>query len=94
MVPVYKIIAAVMTVSALGMTASCQSTTSGRAVGANRQQLLLVSSAELDRMAVQAYNKLQAESAKKGTLNTDAAMTRRVRAAWRHASSRTPRSWR
>ena len=80
MVPVYKIIAAVMTVSALGMTASCQSTTSGGAVGANRQQLLLVSSAELDRMAVQAYNKLQAESAKKGTLNTDAAMTRRVRA--------------
>jgi len=80
MVPFYKIIAAAMTVAAIGITAGCQSTTSGGAVGANRQQLLLVSSAELDRMASQAYNKLQAESAKKGTLNTDAAMTRRVRA--------------
>jgi len=80
MVPAYKFIAAALAIAALGTTAGCQSTTSGGAVGADRQQLLLVSSAELDRMAAQAYNKLQAESAKKGTLNTDAALTRRVRA--------------
>ncbi len=89
MVPFYKIIAAAVTAITLGATASCQSTTSGGAVGADRQQLLLVSSAELDRMAAQAYNKLQAESLKKGTLNTDAAMTRRVRAI---ASRITPQT--
>ena len=80
MVPACKFIAAALAIAALGAAAGCQSTTSGGAVGADRQQLLLVSSAELDRMAAQAYNKLQAESAKKGTLNTDAALTRRVRA--------------
>jgi len=80
MVPACKFIAAALAIAALGAAAGCQSTTSGGAVGADRQQLLLVSSAELDKMAAQAYNKLQAESAKKGTLNTDAALTRRVRA--------------
>jgi len=57
----------------------CKSTTSGGAVGAERQQLLLVSSSQLNQMAAQAYTKLQAESSKKGTLNTDPALTRRVR---------------
>lgn len=80
MAPLFKLITAALTVAALGATASCQSTTSGGAVGADRQQFLLVSSDELNKMAAQAYNKLQAESAKKGTLNTDAALTRRVRA--------------
>ena len=80
MAPLFKLITAVLTVATLGVTASCQSTTSGGAVGADRQQFLLVSSDELNKMAAQAYNKMQAESAKKGTLNTDAALTRRVRA--------------
>lgn len=80
MAPVYRLIAAALTVTALGTVAGCQSTTSGGAVGADRQQFLLVSSDELNQMAAKAYNKLQAESAKKGTLNTDAALTRRVRA--------------
>jgi len=80
MVPVYKLIAAALTAVTLGTTASCQSTTSGGVVGAERKQLLLVSSEQLDQMAVKAYAQLQAESAKKGVLNTDAALTRRVRA--------------
>ena len=75
-----RIVAAALTALALGMLAGCQSTTSGGVVGAERRQLLLVSSAQLDQMATQAYTKLQADSAKKGTLNTDAALTRRVRA--------------
>ena len=58
----------------------CQTTTSGGVVGAERKQLLLVSSQELDRMAAQSYAKLQADSAKKGTLNRDRAMLARVRA--------------
>ncbi len=67
----------------------CQSTTSSGAVGAERRQLLLVSSQQLEQMSAQAYSKLQAESAKKGTLNTDPAMTRRVRAI---ASRITPQT--
>lgn len=75
-----RMIMPALAVLAMAALPGCQSTTAGGAVGADRQQLLLVSSAELDRMAVQAYTKLQADSAKKGTLNTDAALTRRVRA--------------
>lgn len=74
-------IAVVVTVflSALALD-GCQTTTSGGAVGAQRKQLMLVSSQELDQMAAQSYNKLKADAAAKGTLNTDAAMQRRVRA--------------
>lgn len=89
MVPVYKLIAAALSAVALGTTASCQSTTSGGVVGAERKQLLLVSSEQLDQMAVKAYAQLQAESAKKGVLNTDPALTRRVRAI---ASRITPQT--
>ena len=58
----------------------CQTTTSGGAVGAERKQLMLVSSQELDQMAAQGYNKLKSDAAAKGTLNTDGAMLQRVRA--------------
>ena len=79
MIHARSLIAAALAAFALGVLAGCQSTTSGSAVGAERKQLLLVSSAQLDQMATQAYAKLTSESAKKGTLNTDAALTRRVR---------------
>ena len=65
--------------SALALV-GCQTTTSGGAVGAERKQLMLVSSQELDQMAVQGYNKLKADAAAKDTLNTDNAMLQRVRA--------------
>jgi predicted Zn-dependent protease len=58
----------------------CETTTSGGAVGGERSQLMLVSSAELDQMAAQSYAKLLADSAKAGTLNRDPAMLQRVRA--------------
>jgi predicted Zn-dependent protease len=89
MPPIYKLITLAITVAALGTIASCESTTSGGVVGAERKQLLLVSSAELDQMAVKAYTQLQADSKKKGTLNTDAALTSRVRAI---ASRITPQT--
>jgi predicted Zn-dependent protease len=60
--------------------AGCASTTSGGSVGAERKQLLLISSAQLDQMAAQSYAKLQADASKKGTLNTDPVLTQRVRA--------------
>ncbi len=70
---------AIFCLSALAL-GGCQTTTSAGAVGAERKQLMLVSSQELDQMASQSYNKLKADAAAKGTLNTDGAMLQRVRA--------------
>ena len=67
----------------------CQTTTSGGVVGAERKQLLLVSSQDLERMASQSYAKLLAESAKKGTLNRDRAMLDRLRAVARRVEPQT-----
>ncbi|MBT9507033.1 M48 family metallopeptidase [Rhodoferax sp.] len=64
---------------AVGMQ-GCQTTTSAGAVGAERKQLLLVSSEQLDEMAVQSYSKLKTDAAAQGALNTDNAMLQRVRA--------------
>src|SRR5262245_10512245 len=58
----------------------CASTTEGGTVGAQRRQLLLVSSEELEKMAAQSYNKLRNEASKKGTLNAEPELTQRVRA--------------
>jgi predicted Zn-dependent protease len=66
-------------VSALTLGA-CGTTTSSGAVGANRQQLLLVSSEEMNQMANQAYSELKAEAQKQDKLNKNAALTNRVRA--------------
>ena len=56
----------------------CKSTTSGGAVGAQRSQLMLVSSQQLEQVAEQSYNKLKAEAEQKGTLNQDRAMLERL----------------
>jgi len=70
----------VVLVSAVLGLAGCASTTQGGAVGTERKQLLLISSQQLEKMASQSYARLQADAAKRGTLNTDPALTRRVRA--------------
>lgn len=75
-----QIVPAVMWVLLALVSGGCQTTTSGGAVGAERKQLLLVSSEQLDQMAAQSYNKLKADAAAQGTLNTDSAMHQRVRA--------------
>ena len=62
----------------LGLS-GCETTTSGGVVGAQRSQLLLISSQQLDQMAAQSYEKLKAEAASKGVLNRDRAMLQRVR---------------
>src|SRR4051812_36878723 len=74
------LLAVTVCVTPLITLTGCQTTTEGGAVGAQRQQLLLVSSAELEKIATQGYTKLRNESSQKGVLNTDAAMLRRVRA--------------
>ncbi len=77
MILVNRILAA--TFLALQLVA-CASTTEGGTVGADRRQLLIVSSAQLEQMADKSYTKLRSEATKKGTLNTDPALTQRVRA--------------
>ena len=66
--------------STLSLLSSCGTTTSGGAVGANRSQLLLVSSAQLEAMAVQQYAAMKTEASNEGTLNKDPAMLKRVNA--------------
>jgi predicted Zn-dependent protease len=58
----------------------CETTTSSGAVGANRQQLLLVSSDQMNQMAAQAYTEMKTEAQKGGELNKNTAMLNRVRA--------------
>ncbi len=70
---------AIVSAALLGF-AGCESTTGGGAVGVKRSQLMIVSSADVDKMAAQAYSQLKSESTQKGQLNTDAEMTARVRA--------------
>ena len=59
--------------------AGCATTTQGGAVGANRKQLLLVSSDELEQMAAKNYTKLTSEAASKNALNASPVLTQRVR---------------
>lgn len=73
-------LATALLASAALVLVGCASTTSGGTVGAERKQLLLISSAQLEQMAAQSYSKLQADASKKGALNTDPALTQRVRA--------------
>jgi predicted Zn-dependent protease len=74
---------------AAALLAGCASTTEGGVVGAERKQLLLVSSQQLEQMAAQSYTKLQADAAHKGSLNTDPAMTQRVRTIARRIEPQT-----
>lgn len=76
---IYRIIKLVAFGFSLAVLSGCQTTTSGGAVGANRSQLMLVSSQQLDQMAAESYNKLLSEAAQKGVLNTNQAMLARVR---------------
>jgi predicted Zn-dependent protease len=66
-----------MSAFALG---GCATSTAPGAVGADRGQLLLVSSEEMNRMADEAYDQLKTEKREEGTLNRDDALLNRVRA--------------
>jgi predicted Zn-dependent protease len=61
--------------------ASCQTvqTTQPGAVGVERQQTMLVSSADINKSAVQAYRQEMKKAASKGALNRNAAQVARVR---------------
>lgn len=70
---------AALAVALAGVAGGCSTTTAGGAVGAERSQLLLVSSEQLEQMSAQTYTKLRTEAAAKGALNQDAAMLARIR---------------
>lgn len=57
----------------------CANTTSSGAIGLERSQLMLVSSASINAQAAQGFQQLTADARGKKLLNTDAAMTQRVR---------------
>lgn len=62
------------------LLASCATTTAPGAIGADRKQLLLVSSAEMNQMAAQAYTEMKGAAQEEDILNKDAALLQRVRA--------------
>ena len=66
--------------STMSLLSSCGTTTSGGAVGADRSQLLLVSSAQLEAMAAKQYAAMKTEAGTEGTLNKNPAMLKRVNA--------------
>ena len=69
--------------------AACTTTTEQGAVGVERRQLLLVSSAEMDQSATAAYQNVLKEQGAKGTVNKDPLQVARVR---RIAARLTPQT--
>jgi predicted Zn-dependent protease len=84
-----RILAAALLLSAGCNLVGCASTTTGGTVGADRKQLLLISSQQLNQVAAQSYAKLQADASKQSALNTDPVLTGRVRAIAARIESHT-----
>ena len=59
--------------------AACATTTEKGAVGVERRQLLLVSSAEMDKSAITAYQNVLKDQGTKGAVNRDPKQVERVR---------------
>jgi predicted Zn-dependent protease len=73
----------------LAILSGCATTTAGGAVGANRSQLLLISSEQLEQTAAQGYSQLKTEATQKGALNTNEKLLERVRAIARRIEPQT-----
>ncbi len=63
----------------IGLLQGCASTTQSGAIGLQRSQLMLVSSDSINAQAAKGFQQLTADAQSKKKLNTDAAMTQRVR---------------
>jgi len=59
--------------------AGCATSTAPGAIGVDRQQLMLVSSEQMNQMAEQAYEEMKAGASQEGILNTDRNLLNRVR---------------
>src|SRR5215470_3891251 len=84
-----SVLVTALLVSAVLQLPGCASTTEGGAVGADRRQLLLISSEQMEHMAAQSYTKLRDEAANKGALNADPVQTERVRTIAGHIEPQT-----
>src|SRR5262245_36812271 len=80
MISTRGMLATALAVCAVLEITGCASTTEGGAIGAQRKQLLLVSSEQLEKVAAESYTKLRNDAASKGTLNSDPVLTERVHA--------------
>src|SRR5215470_19915536 len=69
-----------MLVAVLLLLGACTSTTQTGTVGVERSQLMLVSSAEMEKGAIQAYTQTVGEAKQKGALNQNPQEVARVRA--------------
>jgi predicted Zn-dependent protease len=78
--PAFQALATILIGLSLVVLNGCTTTTASGAVGADRPQLMLISSDKLDQMAAQSYAKLTSDAVSKGKLNEDHAMLQRVRA--------------
>lgn len=75
-----KYILSLVLIAASFFTPACQTTTEGGAVGVNRKQFLVVSSDEVNKMAVDNYEQVKKEAAAKNTLDTNPSHFQRVNA--------------
>jgi predicted Zn-dependent protease len=67
----------------------CETTTAGGAVGVDRKQLMLVSSAQMNQIAAQTYTKLVADGTTAGAINKNTAQLTRVRGVARRIAPQT-----
>lgn len=75
----------------LGTTLTgCVNTTDSGAVGAQRKQLMLLSPQEVEQMSAKAYVQEVGKAKSSGKLNTDAALTKRVRAVSQRLITQVP----
>src|SRR5262245_5105119 len=74
-----RMMRAVVTIVAVLMLAGCATTTEKGAVGVERSQLLLVSSAQMDQSAALAYQDVLQQEASAGNVNRDPQQVERIR---------------
>jgi len=72
------------------LLAACASTTQEGATGIKRKQFMVLSSAEVDSMAVQSYQAALGDASKAGTLNKDKATLERIRVIGDRLIPQTP----
>ncbi|PTR06362.1 peptidase M48-like protein [Nitrosospira sp. Nsp5] len=86
---ILRLLAAISISLWLAVLSGCATTTTGGAVGANRSQLMLISSEQLEQTAAQGYTKMKADATEKGALNQDSKLLQRVQAIARRIEPQT-----
>jgi predicted Zn-dependent protease len=85
----FRTLAAISSALWLAALGGCATTTQSGAVGADRSQLMLVSSQQIEEAAAQSYAKMKSDAGSRGELNQDPAMLQRVRTVTGRIEPRT-----